>query len=288
VGSVLLAGDAAGVDPLLGEGISFALAYGEVVAEAIAAAFAQRRFDFADYPRRVRRHALLGQLPARASLARFRKRLKDSRLIGWLWRMTAATLRQTRWSDPDFVPARRLPPGTLRLIAAREDRGTAWDQRHRGTPEMEPGSRRAQVSDDETRDLVDEGFAFVHREDFRPTQDRSMRQCLHRGHTHECGEIHVGDPKLVAVGFEIRPHERMRFAIEGFHALESSRAWNLFGEDAMKLGIDAMCFDRDGDEASHHRFNRLPCNVRQRVADDLHDLPVVTIDDGGNERLLAG
>jgi len=105
VGSVLLAGDAAGVDPLLGEGISFALAYGEVAAEAIGAAFAERRFDFDDYSRRVRRHALLGQLPARAHLAQFRKRLSDPRLIGWLWRMTEVTLRQTRWNDRAYVPA---------------------------------------------------------------------------------------------------------------------------------------------------------------------------------------
>ncbi len=110
VGSVLLAGDAAGVDPLLGEGISFALAYGEVAADAIAAAFTEGRFDFADYARRVRRHALLGQLPARAKLAQFRKRLKDPRLIGWLWRMTEVALRQTRWSDRAYVPAEAYHP----------------------------------------------------------------------------------------------------------------------------------------------------------------------------------
>jgi hypothetical protein len=38
-------------------------------------------------------------------LAQFRKRLSDPRLIGWLWQLTAATLRQTRWSDRAFVPA---------------------------------------------------------------------------------------------------------------------------------------------------------------------------------------
>jgi flavin-dependent dehydrogenase len=107
---VLLAGDAAGVDPLLGEGISFALAYGEVAAEAIGAAFAKERFDFADYARRVRRHALLGQLPARARLAQFRRRLRDPRLNSWLWRMTEATLRQTLWSDQAFVPANAEHP----------------------------------------------------------------------------------------------------------------------------------------------------------------------------------
>jgi geranylgeranyl reductase family protein len=110
VGSVLLAGDAAGVDPLLGEGISFSLAYGEVAAEAIGAAFKESRFHFADYPRRVRRHTLLGQLPARAHLAQFRKRLKDPRLISWLWRMTEISLRQTRWSDQDYVPAEAYHP----------------------------------------------------------------------------------------------------------------------------------------------------------------------------------
>jgi len=110
VGRVLLAGDAAGVDPLLGEGISFALAYGEVAAEAIGAAFEEGRFDFADYARRVRRHALLGQLPARAHLAQFRKKLKDPRLIGWLWRLTEATLKQTRWSDQAYVPAEAYHP----------------------------------------------------------------------------------------------------------------------------------------------------------------------------------
>ncbi|HET6982602.1 MAG TPA: FAD-dependent oxidoreductase [Myxococcaceae bacterium] len=114
MGSVLLAGDAAGVDPLLGEGISFSLAYGEVAADAIGAAFKERRFDFADYARRVRRHTLLGQLPARAHLAQFRKRLKDPRLISWLWRMTDVTLRQTRWSDQDYVPAEAYHP----LLAA--------------------------------------------------------------------------------------------------------------------------------------------------------------------------
>src|SRR4029453_9822183 len=98
------------VSPLLCQGISYALAYGEVAAEAIGAAFTQGRFDFGDYPRRVRRHALLGPLPARARLAQFRKRLRDPRLIGWLWRLTEATLRQTRWSDRAYVPAAAFHP----------------------------------------------------------------------------------------------------------------------------------------------------------------------------------
>jgi flavin-dependent dehydrogenase len=51
----LLVGDAAGVDPLMGEGISFALEYGELAAQAIVAAAAMDDWSFADYPRAVHR-----------------------------------------------------------------------------------------------------------------------------------------------------------------------------------------------------------------------------------------
>ena len=45
----LLVGDAAGVDPLMGEGISFALEYGRLAADAIVRAHARRDWAFADY-----------------------------------------------------------------------------------------------------------------------------------------------------------------------------------------------------------------------------------------------
>lgn len=45
----LLVGDAAGVDPLMGEGISFALEYGVLAADAIIRGFERGDLDFADY-----------------------------------------------------------------------------------------------------------------------------------------------------------------------------------------------------------------------------------------------
>jgi flavin-dependent dehydrogenase len=51
--NALLAGDAAGCDPLMGEGISFALEYGVLAAEAIAGAHANRDWGFAGYARAV-------------------------------------------------------------------------------------------------------------------------------------------------------------------------------------------------------------------------------------------
>jgi flavin-dependent dehydrogenase len=50
---VLLAGDAAGVDPLFGEGIGYALAYGRVAAQALRRAFATGDFTFHTYRRQI-------------------------------------------------------------------------------------------------------------------------------------------------------------------------------------------------------------------------------------------
>jgi len=50
---VLLAGDAAGVEPWLGEGISLALAYGPVAAAMILSALEKNDFLFADYRQRI-------------------------------------------------------------------------------------------------------------------------------------------------------------------------------------------------------------------------------------------
>jgi len=55
---VILAGDAAGVDALYGEGISLALGYGKIAAEALRDAFEQGEFNFDGYRQRVLREPL--------------------------------------------------------------------------------------------------------------------------------------------------------------------------------------------------------------------------------------
>lgn len=102
---VILAGDAAGVDPLFGEGISFALGYGDVAADAIIDAFEQQDFQFSDYRKRVLNHSLLKQLPTRTRLARMAYALKHPWLMKLGWRMAKIGVGFTRWRDPGFVPA---------------------------------------------------------------------------------------------------------------------------------------------------------------------------------------
>ncbi len=58
VPNMLLAGDAAGIDPCFGEGISQSLEYGKIAAEVIAKAFESRDFSFTSYKSEILRHRL--------------------------------------------------------------------------------------------------------------------------------------------------------------------------------------------------------------------------------------
>ena len=83
---LLLVGDAAGTDPLFGEGIGPALAYGEVAAQTIAAAFRHRDFRLRDYRRRVLFSPLGRYLFRRWAVAWLGYRLAPHRLpMAMIW-----------------------------------------------------------------------------------------------------------------------------------------------------------------------------------------------------------
>ncbi|GIW39789.1 MAG: dehydrogenase [Candidatus Binatia bacterium] len=85
---VLLVGDAAGVDPLLGEGISCAFEYGRLAAESLERAFRTGEFGFEEYGDRVRLGPL-GRKLRRLSRA-------TSLLYGRSWKVWFAFLRRSR------------------------------------------------------------------------------------------------------------------------------------------------------------------------------------------------
>ncbi|MFZ0546719.1 MAG: FAD-dependent monooxygenase [Candidatus Promineifilaceae bacterium] len=101
---VILAGDAAGADPLFGEGISFALGYGDAAASAVVDAFTRSDFSFDSYRERILSHHLLKQLRIRVRLARLVYLLKYPRLIRLGWRVARFVIRFTRWRNPEYVP----------------------------------------------------------------------------------------------------------------------------------------------------------------------------------------
>jgi flavin-dependent dehydrogenase len=82
---VLLAGDAAGVDPLLGEGISFALGYGDVAARELRDAFACGDFSFKHYRDRLLHHRIGRFLRRRAAVAGLIYRVHGRRLLRFMW-----------------------------------------------------------------------------------------------------------------------------------------------------------------------------------------------------------
>ncbi|MBK7893309.1 MAG: FAD-dependent monooxygenase [Anaerolineaceae bacterium] len=102
---IILVGDAAGVDPLMGEGISFALGYGEVAAATLEDAFNRQDFSFSTYKTRLNQHSLFKQLRLRVWLARFAYILKYPRFFRAGWWVARHLIKLTRWRDPNFVPA---------------------------------------------------------------------------------------------------------------------------------------------------------------------------------------
>ncbi|MEZ4716534.1 MAG: NAD(P)/FAD-dependent oxidoreductase [Caldilineaceae bacterium] len=110
---VLLVGDAAGVDALFAEGISYALEYGQLAAASIVQAFAQRDFSFAGYREQLFRHRLSRSLARRAQVARRLYRHRHPWLWSWLWRAAAVApgiVNQSIGAALDVLP----PPDIVR------------------------------------------------------------------------------------------------------------------------------------------------------------------------------
>jgi menaquinone-9 beta-reductase len=94
---VLLAGDAAGSDPLFGEGIAFALAYGRVAALAIVDAERRRDLGFDRYAGMVRHDPVLRHLNERARLAPIAYAAFPASVSRMGWRAVGWGVRFTRW-----------------------------------------------------------------------------------------------------------------------------------------------------------------------------------------------
>ena len=101
---IILAGDAAGADPLVGEGIAFALKYGTVAAQAINDAFTRQDFSFATYKDIVLADGLFAQLRTRTRLARLAYQLRYPLVARTAWRIAPHVIKRTRWRDPNYVP----------------------------------------------------------------------------------------------------------------------------------------------------------------------------------------
>jgi flavin-dependent dehydrogenase len=94
---VLLVGDAAGADPVFGEGISMALGYGALAAREIAEAFRRNDFSFRGYKRRVLCSPLGQTLLTRWFIARVTYRLRWRWFQILLWRIMKPVVAGAGW-----------------------------------------------------------------------------------------------------------------------------------------------------------------------------------------------
>ncbi len=101
---VLLVGDAAGADPLMGEGISFALGYGKVAADAINYAFAHDDFSYVNYRDLLLADPLFKQLNIRTWIAKTAYKSWPSWIMSLLWDVVGWVVKRTRWGNPDYMP----------------------------------------------------------------------------------------------------------------------------------------------------------------------------------------
>ena len=99
VPGVILVGDAAGADSLLGEGISMALGYGQVAARAIQDAFERGDFSFRDYRRRLSSSPLGQALAARWLFAKVVYTLKWRWFQMLLWRILNPLVVVIAWAS---------------------------------------------------------------------------------------------------------------------------------------------------------------------------------------------
>jgi geranylgeranyl reductase family protein len=94
---VLLVGDAAGIDPLFGEGITSALALGVIAAQAAYTAIRSENFSFSDYEKQIRSSSI-GALMRRRRL--FARKLYSNPIFGRRYLQYAALLKWIALIDP--------------------------------------------------------------------------------------------------------------------------------------------------------------------------------------------
>ncbi len=113
---VILVGDAAGADALLGEGISIALGYGALAAQALYEAFRRQDFSFRDYRRRVLCSPLGRVLTLRAAIAHLFYRLRWTWFQRFFWHALqplvglAASVLLLNWGKQMRLRPRRFKP----------------------------------------------------------------------------------------------------------------------------------------------------------------------------------
>ena len=89
------------------------------------------------------------------------------------------------------------------------------------------------------------------------------------------------------MSLEIASNKCVSFAVDSLDVFQPSRTRGLLGKDAVKLWVDAVGVEHDGNEFARRDLDRARRHLGQRVADRLHHLVHMAVDDSRDQRLLA-
>ncbi|MDF3822331.1 hypothetical protein P3G55_20675, partial [Leptospira sp. 96542] len=105
----LLVGDAAGADPLFGEGISFALGYGRSAAKMLVQTFRSENFSFSSYSNFLHEEKIFRHLSLRASLSKFAYSIRSTIVLNIGWFLVSMILRLFPKDNPFYIGMKKIP-----------------------------------------------------------------------------------------------------------------------------------------------------------------------------------
>lgn len=114
-----------------------------------------------------------------------------------------------------------------------------------------------------------------------------MGQRFHYCHADEGGEIEIGNIDLISMCLEIASHQCITLSDISLDIFEPPNAWDLFRKDGMKLGVDAVSFDSNGNEFASRDLDWTRSHLDYGVASHLRNFLRMAVDDSRYQRLLA-
>ena len=114
-----------------------------------------------------------------------------------------------------------------------------------------------------------------------------MGERFHYCHQDEGREIEIGDIELISMRLEIASHEYITLSDISLHVFEPPNPGDLFREDAMKLGIDAVSVDCNRNEFACRDLDGMTHELDQGAARHLRNFLHMAVDNSRYQRLLA-
>ena len=115
-----------------------------------------------------------------------------------------------------------------------------------------------------------------------------MGQRFHYCHQDKRREIEIGYVDLISMRLEVASHKCIALSDVSLDIFKPPNTWDLFREDAMQLGIDAVSVDPSCDEFARRVLERARRGLDQGAARRLGNFLRMAIDTAATSASLLG